>query len=208
MATDDAAAAEAAEGDEDPAGGADVAASVTALLEEHRARVPGASERLFAAVYPELRRLARALMRRERSGHTLQPTELVHDAYMKLVDQTVVQAEDRVHFLGIAARAMRQILVDHARRRGAQKRGGDGWERVTLVDAIGEGGAGHLELLAFDEALERLSRDDPRAARIVELKVFGGLSSLEIAGLLRVSKRTVDGDWALGRMWVARAMRS
>lgn len=179
--------------------------SVTALLRDKRSGAPGATDRLFAAVYPELRRVAHALMRRERPGHTLQPTELVHDAFFRLVDQTVVQDGDRVHFVAVAARAMRQILVDHARRRDALKRG-EGWERITLHEAIAAGGGDAVEILAVDEALERLAREDERTARVVELKVFGGLTSTEIASLLGVSKRTVDGDWALGRLWIARAI--
>jgi RNA polymerase sigma-70 factor (ECF subfamily) len=163
-------------------------------------------EKLYAAVYPELRRVARALMRRERPSHTLQPTDLVHDAFMRLVDQTAIEVSDRVHFLAVAARAMRQILVDHARRRGAQKRG-DGWERVTFNEDVVRGPAGPLELLAFDQALDALARHDARAAQVVEMKVFAGSTSVEIADALGVSKRTVDGDWALGRLWVARAIK-
>jgi RNA polymerase sigma-70 factor (ECF subfamily) len=181
--------------------------TVTELLRRHRAAQPGAADQLYSAIYPELRRLARALMRRERVGHTLQPTELVHDAFMRLVDQTAIEVCDRVHFLAVAARAMRQILVDHARRRGAQKRGGLGWERVTLNEEVVCGPAGALELLAFDQALDALTRQDARAAQVVEMKIFAGLTSVEIADALGVSKRTVDGDWALGRLWIARAIK-
>lgn len=169
---------------------------------------PERDEKLYAAVYPELRRVARALMRRERASHTLQPTELVHDAFMRLVDQTALEIADRAHFLAVAARAMRQILVDHARRRGAQKRGGSGWERVTLNEDVVPGPAGALDLLAFDQALDALARHDARAAQVVEMKVFAGSTSVEIADALGVSKRTVDGDWALGRLWIARAIKA
>lgn len=182
-----------------------VRAEITRLLREYSPTDPTTAERLFEAIYPELRRLARALMRRERSGHTLQPTELAHDAYLKLVDQVSVLARDRAHFLGIAARAMRQILVDHARRRRALKRGAV-WERVTFDEMLGHGAREDVELLALDEALTSLAAKDARAARVVELRLFGGLTIEEIADTLQVSKRTVDGDWALSRLWLARVL--
>jgi RNA polymerase sigma-70 factor, ECF subfamily len=178
---------------------------ITRLLREYSHADPRTGERLFEAIYPELRRLARSLMRRERPGHTLQPTELVHDAYMKLVDQTIVLARDRAHFLGIAARAMRQILVDHARRRHADKRGGH-WDRVTLEDGLGQQSGPAVELLALDQAIASLSTRDERAARVLELRIFGGLTIEEIAEALAVSKRTVDADWQFARLWVARAL--
>lgn len=178
---------------------------ITHLLRQVRPDDQASADRLFAAIYPELRRLARAMMRRERAGHTLQPTELVHDAFVRLVDQTVLRDADRARFLGIAGRAMRQILVDHARRRDAHKRGG-GAQRVTLDEALAAEGVGVDALLELDRTLGGLEAAHPRAARVVELKVFGGLVAHEIADLLGVSKRTVDGDWALGRMWIARAL--
>jgi len=160
---------------------------------------------LLEAVYPELRRLAGSLMRRERADHTLQATALVHEAYLKLVDQDRCDWKDRAHFLGIAARAMRQILVDHARGRAAQKRGG-GWRRVTLDTASGGGDAGAFELVALDDALRRFAEIDPRAARGVELRVFGGMTVAEIAHIQGVSRRTVDSDWAMARLWLAREL--
>lgn len=181
--------------------------TVTELLRKYSPADPGSGERLFAAIYPELRRLARALMRRERAGHTLQPTELVHDVFLRLVDQTVIASSDRARFLGIAARAMRQVLVDHARRRDAIKRG-RGVERVTFDEALGHGLADPTEIIVLDEALSDFAAHDARAARVVELKVFGGLTSQEAADLLGVSKRTVDGDWALARLWIARHLAS
>jgi RNA polymerase sigma-70 factor, ECF subfamily len=180
-------------------------AEITRLLREYSATDPQTGERLFEAIYPELRRLARSLMRRERPGHTLQPTELVHDAYMKLVDETIILARDRAHFLGIAARAMRQILVDHARRRHAEKRGGQ-WDRVTLVDSLGSSAANGIELLALDEAIASLAAKDQRAARVMELRIFGGLTIEEIAQVLDVSKRTIDADWQFARLWIARVL--
>lgn len=178
---------------------------ITQLLQQVRPDDPESAERLFVAIYPELRRLARAMMRREKAGHTLQPTELVHDAFLRLVDQAVLRDADRVRFLGIAGRAMRQILVDHARRRDALKRGGAA-HRVTLDEALAAEGIGVDALLELDRTLANLEAAHPRAARVVELKVFGGLVAHEIAEVLGVSKRTVDGDWALGRMWIARAL--
>jgi RNA polymerase sigma factor (TIGR02999 family) len=180
-------------------------ADITRLLREYSPADPSSGDRLFDAIYPELRRIARALLRRERQGHTLQPTELAHDAYLKLVDHTMVLANDRAHFLGIAARAMRQILVDHARRRQAAKRGA-AWERVTFHDDLGHGVRQDVELLALDDAMEALARKDSRAARVLELRVFGGLTIEEISQALGVSKRTVDGDWALARLWIAREL--
>ena len=178
---------------------------LTRLLREWASGEPQAFTRLVELVYPELRRIAAQHLSRERPGHTLQPTELVHDAFLRLVDQTVLREADRVRFLGIAGRAMRQILVDHARRRDAQKRGGAA-HRVTLDEALAADGIGLDALLELDRTLAGLEAAYPRAARVVELKVFGGLVSHEIAEVLGVSKRTVDGDWALGRMWIARAL--
>ncbi len=180
--------------------------TVTRLLHEYQADDPVTGQRLFEAIYPELRRLAGSLMRRERPNHTMQATELVHDAFLRLVDQTVLRDADRPRFLGIAARAMRQILVDHARTRGARKRGA-GLERVTLDEALLEHSVDADNVLALDSAMESLALREPRAARVVELKVFGGLTAQEIAGLLEVSKRTVDGDWALARLWITRALK-
>jgi RNA polymerase sigma factor (TIGR02999 family) len=178
---------------------------VTRLLQAYDPERPESAAELFAAVYGELRQLARALLRRERPDHTLQPTELVHDAFLRLVDQSAVRAVDRAHFFGVAARAMRQILVDHARRRRAAKRGG-AWLRVTLDEGLGAPAAEPDELLALDQAIEALAARDPRAARVVELRVFAGLTIEEIAAALAVSKRTIDGDWAFARLWIARAL--
>jgi RNA polymerase sigma factor (TIGR02999 family) len=168
---------------------------------------PQLTERLFELVYGELRSLAASLMRRERAGHTLQPTALVHEAYLRLVDRTRIGLKDRGHFIGVAARAMRQILVDHARRRGTVKRGGE-WERVTLESAEAPAAGDTFEVIRLNEALERFAALDPRAARVVELRVFGGLEVKETAALLGVSPRTVDGDWATARMWLARELGS
>jgi RNA polymerase sigma factor (TIGR02999 family) len=181
---------------------------VTRLLLERNAPggTPGASaEQLFELVYDELRRLAQSLLRRERPEHTLQPTALVHEAFLRLVGETSISWQDRAHFLGIAARAMRQILVDHARRRGAVKRGG-GWQRVTLTGEEPAAPGDALEILELHEALDRFAALDARAARVVELRVFGGLTVQETAHLLEVSPRTVDGDWAVARLWLSREL--
>jgi RNA polymerase sigma factor (TIGR02999 family) len=145
-------------------------------------------------------------MRRERPGHTLQPTELVHEAWFKLVDQTRVAWSDRVHFLNIAGRAMRQVLVDHARRHAALKRAA-GVQRVTFDDEAGHGAAATFEILALHEALDRFSALDPRGAQIVEARVFGGMTVEEVAHVLGVSTRTVELDWTVARRWLARELK-
>lgn len=178
---------------------------ITQILVDAREGGAGdASARLAEALYPELRRLAAALMRRERQDHTLQPTALVGEAFLRLVDQSKIEWKDRAHFLGIAARVMRQILVDHARRHATAKRGA-GAHMVTLEDNLA-GNDAPVELLFVNDALERFARHDARGARVVEMRVFGGLSIDEIAGALGVSRRTVDNDWAMARMWLAREL--
>ncbi len=164
------------------------------------------SERLYGAVYEELRGLARSLMRGERANHTLQPTALVHEAYFKLVDGARAGWESRAHFFGTAARAMRQILVDHARKHRAHKRGGE-LQRVTLDEAlVGGQGEFDFEILALHDALEKLAREDERMARVVELRIFAGMSAKEAAHVLGFSKRTIDADWKMARMWLAREL--
>jgi RNA polymerase sigma-70 factor, ECF subfamily len=170
---------------------------------------PAARNRLFVVLYGELRRLAGDLMRHERRDHTLQPTALVNEAYLRLVDAPGAHWENRAHFFGIAASAMRQILVEHARRRSAAKRGGGG-ERVSLDEAMDSPGetppVSDAEILDLDRALTALGQLDERAARIVELRVFAGLEMKEIAQMLGVSERTIHGDWRIARMWLAREL--
>jgi len=178
----------------------------TGLLSNCRSGSPAAREALLAATYDQLRRIAGSLMRRERPGHTLQPTELVHEAWFKLIDQTRVAWSDRVHFLNIAGRAMRQVLVDHARRHAARKRAA-GAQRVTFDDEAGHGAAATFEILALHEALDRFSVLDPRGAQIVEARVFGGMTVEEVAHLLGVSTRTVELDWTVARRWLARELK-
>jgi RNA polymerase sigma factor (TIGR02999 family) len=161
---------------------------------------PQAVDRLFPLVYRELRRLARGRLRRERDG-TLSATALVHEAYLRLVDQTRADVRDRGHFFAIASKVMRRILVDHARRRGAQKRGGDD-ARVTLDEARLAEAAPAADVLAIDEALERLERLDERLARTVELRFFGGLSVEETAAALGISEATVKRDWSKARLFL------
>ena len=156
-------------------------------------------------LYADFRALALRQLAKERKGHTLQPTALVHEAFLKLVDQSRVNWHGRTHFFAVGAQAMRRILVEHARGRKRQKRGG-GARRVALdeVDAVvPDRGA---DVLAIDEALERLAALDGRQARVVEYRVFGGLGMEEIAGALGVSKRTVEGDWRMARAWLHREL--
>jgi RNA polymerase sigma factor (TIGR02999 family) len=165
-----------------------------------------AAEQLFPLVYEELRRLARGYLNGERPGHTLQATAVVHEAFMRLVGTESVAWQDRAHFFAMAARAMRRVLIDHARSRGRQKRGG-GWERIPLdrVASFSVGAPG-TELLALHEALERLDAEHPDIARIVELKFFGGLTSKEIGEVIGRSDATVERHWKFGRAWLYRAM--
>jgi RNA polymerase sigma-70 factor (ECF subfamily) len=164
-------------------------------------------DRLLPIVYGELRRLAASYLRRERPGHTLQPTALVHEAYVRLIDQRQIDWSNRAQFIGVAAVMMRRILVNHARDRIADKRGG-GAEHVPLTLA-GEGiGAPEVNLLDLHEALNDLSDSDPRKGRIVELKFFGGLTTEEIAETLGVSVATVERDWKFARAWLYQAISS
>ena len=165
-----------------------------------------AAAELFARVYDELRRLAGAALRNERPDHTLQPTALVHEAYLRLVDLPEGAWKDRTHFMALAARAMRRVLVDHARNRNALKRG----SRVTRpleelkIPAIDSAAA--VDVVHLDVALNRLETLDPRQARIVELRFFGGLSVEETAAVVDASPRTVKRDWQLARAWLRREM--
>ena len=156
-------------------------------------------------VYDELRALAGRYLRRERPNHTLQPTALVHEAWLKLARLDRIQIRDRTHFLALAASAMRQILVDHARAHRALKRGGD-WMRVTLDDSLVPDGAASDELIALDRALLRLGEHDERAMRIVEMRFFAGLTEAEIAESIGMSARWVRQQWAFARAWLKREM--
>ncbi len=185
---------------------ADVREDVTLVLEQMRQGDMRAADKLLPLVYNEFRALARHYLAQERANHTLQPTALVHEAYMKLVDQTRVNWQGRSHFFAVAAQAMRRILVDHARSHQRDKRGG-GRARVVLDEAVALSPQKDEDVLALDEALERLAAIDPRQAKIVELRFFGGLSVEEVSEALGVSKRTVEGDWAFARAWLSRELR-
>ena len=180
------------------------AGDVTRLLSEWRAGDAGAAERLFPHMYEELRRIARGVMRGERADHTLAPTALVHEAYVRLVDADVAW-QDRVHFYAVAARAMRRLLVDHARARQADKRGAGGL-RVTLDDDAAVASGRGLEILDLERALEQLAELAPRKAQAVELHFFGGMKHQEIAEALDVSISTVRGDLRFSRAWLERAL--
>ena len=178
---------------------------VTELLRAWSDGDDGALERLVPLMEAELRRLARGYMGRERQEHTLQATALVNEAFLRLTDAQRIRWHDRAHFLGISARLMRRVLVDHARRRGYQKRGG-GAQRVTLHEGLAASPDPAFDVLALDRALEVLEKDDPRKSRIVELRFFGGLSVEETAQLLRVSPDTVKRDWRLAKLWLLREL--
>ena len=156
---------------------------------------------LLPLVYAELRRLAASYLRRERAGHTLQPTALVHEAYLRLIDQTQVHWQNRAHFFGVAAQMMRRILVDHARSQQAEKRGGD-YQKLSLDENIDVSGERAADLVALDEALERLAEIDPAKSRVVELRFFGGLSVEETAQVLGVSAPTVKRQWRMAKAWL------
>ena len=173
------------------------------ILQRDHAANPEATDRVFQAAYQELRRLATDLMRRERRDHTLQPTALIHEAYLRLVDQSRVEWQSRTHFFGIASRAMREILVDHARRHQAAKRGGN-WQRITLDENLGLESPSGIGVLDLDRLLLRLREKDERMAQVVELRVFGGLSAKEVGHLLGVSRQTVHKDWRVAKMWLRR----
>jgi RNA polymerase sigma-70 factor (ECF subfamily) len=178
---------------------------VTGLLLEWRGGNEDALSRLIPLVHEELHRLADRYIRRERAGHTLQATALVNEAYLRLIDAKRVQWRDRAHFLAISARLMRRVLVDYARSRGYQKRGGDA-VRVTLVEEIAAVGEPDLELVALDDALQALAKFDERKSRVVELRSFGGLSVEETAAVLHVSPDTVMRDWKLAKAWLLREL--
>ena len=180
---------------------------VTELLKLWSGGHQEALEALMPQIYAELRRLAASYLRRERRDHTLQATALVHEAFVKLVDQRAVHWQNRAHFFGIAAQAMRRILVDHARARGAAKRG-DGVSPVTLDEALVVTDAPNLDLLALDEALTRLALLDPLQSRVVELRFFGGLTMEETAEVLHISPATVGREWTMAKACLYAALHT
>lgn len=180
--------------------------SITGLLRDWRDGQAGAEKSLLAQVYDELRRLAGGRLRRERAEHTLQPTALVHEAWMRLAGAEEVEWQSRAHFFGIAARLMRQILIDHARARLADRR--QGGLRVELTGAIDEAPAdpAYVDVLAIHEALERLALFDERRARVLELRFFGGLERREIAEAIGITERMVKRDIVLAQAWLRREL--
>ncbi len=178
---------------------------VTQLLGEWRQGDERALEKLIPLVQPELHRLAHQYMSRERAGHTLQTTALLDEAYLLLVDNKRPSWQNRTHFVAAAAQLMRRIMVDHARERHALKRGG-GALKVTLDEAAFVTETRSEELLALDEALEKLAAQDPRKSQIVELRYFGGLTAEETAEFLKLSLRTVEREWTMAKAWLYRAL--
>jgi RNA polymerase sigma-70 factor (ECF subfamily) len=174
---------------------------ITLLLRRLAAGDRSAENELLPQIYGELKRLAMAQLRRERAGHTLQATELVHEAYLRLANQSQIDWQDRIHFFAMAAKAMRRILVDYARRRNAGKRGGAA-VRVPLDDHIRISNDQCNLIAGLDGALDRLAQADARKARIVELRFFGGMTEEQIATLLGISSRTVKRDWVTARAWL------
>ena len=187
-------------------------AEITTLLKAWSGGDVSALDRLTPLLYDELRRLARAYMRHERPGQTMQATALVNEAYLRLVDVKGVEWRDRIHFLAVSARIMRRILVDAARSRAAARRGGD-MVRVDHpatpdLDQLPEPGSVRAaELCVLDEALDSLTEIDPRRAQVIELRFFGGLTVEETAEVLKVSPQTVMRDWRLARAWLSRELR-
>ncbi len=186
----------------------DPAASIeiTRLLKAWGQGDQAALDRLTPAVYDELRRMARRYMRRERDGHTLQTTALVNEAYLRLVDVHNVSWQDRAHFFAVSAQMMRRILVDAARARASERRGG-GAVRAELEEIPDLSSGRDREIVAIDDALKELAEMDPRKARVVELRFFGGLSVEESAEVLKVSPQTVLRDWKLAKAWLMRELK-
>ncbi|HUB28051.1 MAG TPA: sigma-70 family RNA polymerase sigma factor [Terracidiphilus sp.] len=174
---------------------------VTVLLSALKQGDDAAAARLMPLIYDELRRLAGSYMRRERSDHTLQATALVHEAYLKLVEQRSTDWQNRAHFFGVAAQLMRRILVDHARGHTRQKRGGE-HAKVSLDEALVFAEQQADEVLAVDDSLNQLAKMDPRQARVVELRFFGGLSVEETADVLGVSPKTIKREWSVAKAWL------
>jgi RNA polymerase sigma factor (TIGR02999 family) len=181
------------------------AAEITQILQDWNGGNADAKERLLPFVYDELRRQARFLMSSERSNHTLQPTALVHEAFMRISEQSGIDWQNRGHFYGIASRLMRQILVDHARTHGAAKRGSNTIHFSIDDVQISVEERAH-SILCLDEVLERLEKFDEQQAKVVEMRFFGGMSTSEIAETLDISERTVIRDWQTARLWLYREL--
>jgi RNA polymerase sigma-70 factor (ECF subfamily) len=181
------------------------AGEVTLLLKAMQSGDPTASEKLLPLVYEELHRLAKSYMRRERGDHTLQPTALINETYLRLIGDTT-NFQNRAHFIGFAAQVMRHVLVDHARAHNAAMRGGN-LRRVELEEGVAISKERSGEILALDEALNELEKVSPRQAKVVELRYFAGLSVEEIASMLEIGPRSVEREWASARVWLFERMR-
>jgi RNA polymerase sigma-70 factor (ECF subfamily) len=183
----------------------DDSGQVTQLLKAMHAGDTQAAESLLPLVYAELHRLAKGYMRRERPDHTLQATALINEAYLRLVGENI-DWNSRAHFIGLAANVMRRVLVDYARAHNAEQRGG-GLQRVEMQDELAISAEQLDEVEHLDEALKKLEKENPRQARVVELRYFGGLSVEQIGALLQIAPRSVKRDWALARIWLFRELR-
>jgi len=179
--------------------------NTTAALANARRGDAVAAGRLVQSIYDQLRALAEAYLRNERRDHTLEPAALVHEAYLRLIDQAETDWNDRSHFLALSAEMMRRVLVDHARRRLAVKRGGER-QRVTLSGIAEPAGSQNIEVLALEDALGRLHALDPRQAKIVELRFYGGLTNKEVASQLGLSESTVEKQWRFTKAWLLREL--
>lgn len=185
--------------------GGRIPGDVTQLLVQWKGGDRESLDRLIPLVYKELRLIAQRFLREEKPGHTLQSTALVHEAYLRLVDQSQMNWQNRAHFFGVAATIMRNILVDHARARQANKRGGPA-PKLSLDEAVALPQKRDLELIAVDDALLNLSSFDPQQSRIVELRFFGGLTIEETSEVLGISESTVKRDWILAKTWIGRTL--
>lgn len=184
----------------------DVTSEITEILKDWNNGSEDARDRLLPFVYAEMKRQARMIMSRERSDHTLQPTALVHEAFIRIAEQAGIDWQDRRHFFGISSRVMRQILIDHARRHLSRKRGGN-LIKFSLDDIQMPAEERAAAIIAVDEALERLANIDPQQAQIVEMRFFGGLTLDEIAKSFGVSQRTVSREWEIARLWLFREIQ-
>ena len=178
---------------------------LTDLLRGWTGSDPRALARIVELAYPELRKIARRCLRRERPGHTIQATALVHEAYLRLFDIGPVSWQNRAHFFAIIAKVMRRVLIEYARAQGCSKRGG-GLRRVNLDEALTISAKSDPEIVRLDEALEEMAKFDPRKAQVVEMRYFGGLTSGEVASVLGVSPQSVHRDWSLAKAWLVREM--
>ena len=184
---------------------ADQPSDVTRILTDAVGGDQDAANRLMPLVYDELRILAAKALRRERRDHTLQPTAVVNEAFLRLVDQSHAEYHSRTHFFAVGAQMIRRVLVDHARKHHAAKRGGHE-RRITLNESMDGGPNRDIDVLALNDALEKLEKLDPRQAKVVELRFFGGLSVEQSADMLDVSPRTIEQDWRMARAWLRREL--